>query len=170
MSRTPGLQRVGQACACAPGSTNCGSSEEQCPHLKREGTRVFKPGRRFLVASSQLYKTGERGRSSMQAALYYGKSDVRIETVPDPAAPGPGEVVLAVLSASICGTDVSEYMHGPLLVPLHERHPSSRYLGPVILGHEFVGRIVALGPEVTGLALGQRVVPGAGNWCGQCPR
>jgi (R,R)-butanediol dehydrogenase/meso-butanediol dehydrogenase/diacetyl reductase len=106
----------------------------------------------------------------MQAALYYGKSDVRIETVPDPAAPGPGEVVLAVQSASICGTDVSEYMHGPLLVPLHERHPSSRYLGPVILGHEFVGRIVAMGPEVTGLALGQRVVPGAGSWCGQCPR
>lgn len=43
-------------------------------------------------------------------------------------------------------------------------------LGPVILGHECVGRIVARGPDVTGFALGQRVVPGAGMWCGQCQR
>src|SRR5258706_11578113 len=106
----------------------------------------------------------------MQAAIYYGRSDVRIEEVPEPPAPGPGEVVLAVLSASICGTDMSEYTHGPQLIPLRTRHHASGHRGPVILGHEFVGRIVALGPEVTGLALGQRVVPGAGSWCGQCPR
>jgi (R,R)-butanediol dehydrogenase/meso-butanediol dehydrogenase/diacetyl reductase len=106
----------------------------------------------------------------MQAAIYYGRGDVRIVTVPDPPAPGPGEVVLAVLSASICGTDVSEYTHGPQLIPLHTRHHASGHLGPVILGHEFVGRIVAIGPEVTGFVLGQRVVPGAGSWCGQCPR
>lgn len=106
----------------------------------------------------------------MQAAIYYGRGDVRIEEVPEPPAPGPGEVVLAVLSASICGTDVSEYTHGPQLIPLHTRHHASGHLGPLILGHEFVGRIVAMGPEVTGLALGQRVVPGAGSWCGQCPR
>jgi (R,R)-butanediol dehydrogenase/meso-butanediol dehydrogenase/diacetyl reductase len=104
----------------------------------------------------------------LKAARYYGRRDVRIETVPEPAVPGPGEVVLAVGCAGICGTDMAEFLHGPHLIPLQARHPVSGHCGPLILGHEFVGRIVALGPDVEGLAVGQRVVPGAGMWCGEC--
>ncbi len=104
----------------------------------------------------------------MKAARYYGRRDVRIETVDEPAAPGPGEVVLAVGCAGICGTDVAEFLHGPHLIPLHARHPVSGHCGPLILGHECVGQIVALGSDVEGLAVGQRVVPGAGMWCGAC--
>ena len=59
--------------------------------------------------------------------------------------------------SAICGTDSSEWSHGPLLT-----RP------PVILGHEFVGRVVAIGDEVTDLALGDRVVSGAGVSCGHC--
>ncbi len=51
----------------------------------------------------------------MRAAVFHGPRDVRIESVPDPAAPAPGEVVLEVIRAAICGTDASEWDHGPVL-------------------------------------------------------
>lgn len=104
----------------------------------------------------------------MKAAVYHGPSDVRVEDVAEPAGPRPGEVVLDVVRASICGTDSSEWAHGPLLVPLRERHAASGHLGPVILGHELVGRVAAVGDGVVGLAVGDRVVSGAGVSCGQC--
>jgi (R,R)-butanediol dehydrogenase / meso-butanediol dehydrogenase / diacetyl reductase len=103
----------------------------------------------------------------MRAAVYHGRRDVRIETVPDPARPRPGEVILRVRACAICGTDVSEFLHGPLMVPLAARHPASGHVGPTILGHEFVGQVVAAG-ENTELREGTRVVPGAGYWCGAC--
>lgn len=103
----------------------------------------------------------------MRAAVYYGARDVRIEEAPDPAEPGPGELLLRVHACSICGTDVSEYLHGPLMIPLAARHPGSGHLGPTIMGHEFVGEVVAA-DEGTTFVAGQRVVAGAGNWCGAC--
>jgi (R,R)-butanediol dehydrogenase/meso-butanediol dehydrogenase/diacetyl reductase len=54
------------------------------------------------------------------------------------------------------------------MIPLHERHPGSGHVGPLILGHEFVGRVEALGDGVDGLAVGDRVVSGAGVSCGKC--
>jgi threonine dehydrogenase-like Zn-dependent dehydrogenase len=70
--------------------------------------------------------------------------------------------------AAICGTDASEYAHGPHMIPLHQPHPGSGHVGPLILGHEFVGRVEALGDGVDGLAVGDRVVSGAGVSCGEC--
>ena len=104
----------------------------------------------------------------MKAAVYHGNKDLRIESVPEPNKPGPGEVVLEVLRGAICGTDVTEYLHGPRFASLDKPHPVSGHQGPLITGHEFVGRIIELGSEVEGLEVGQRVVPGAGNWCGEC--
>ena len=94
----------------------------------------------------------------MKAAVFHGPRDVRIENVPDPAAPAPPDVVLEVTRAAICGTDASEWDHGPVLC-----RPG------VVLGHEFVGRVVGLGDQVTGLRVGDRVVSGAGISCGRCP-
>jgi (R,R)-butanediol dehydrogenase/meso-butanediol dehydrogenase/diacetyl reductase len=104
----------------------------------------------------------------MRAAVYHGAGDVRIEAASEPGAPGPGEVLIAPSMAAICGTDASEYAHGPHMIPLHERHPGSGHVGPLILGHEFVGRVEALGGGVDGLAVGDRVVSGAGVSCGEC--
>ena len=95
----------------------------------------------------------------MKAALYYGRRDVRVEEVPEPAPPGPAEVLLQVTRAAICGTDAAEWASGPHLIP-----PAGR----LVLGHEFTGTIVAVGDEVDGLRPGTRVVPGAGMWCGEC--
>lgn len=104
----------------------------------------------------------------MRAAVFHAAGDVRIEDVPEVREPGPGEVVLDVLRAAICGTDATEYARGPKMVPLHHRHASSGHTGPVVLGHEFVGRVRAVGDGVTALRVGDRVVPGAGAWCGTC--
>jgi (R,R)-butanediol dehydrogenase / meso-butanediol dehydrogenase / diacetyl reductase len=104
----------------------------------------------------------------MRAAVYHGPGDVRIEAVPQPPQPGPGELLLDVVRGAICGTDSSEYAYGPKLIPLHKRHPGSGHVGPVVLGHEFVGRVKSVGEAVEGFEVGQRVVSGAGVSCGEC--
>jgi (R,R)-butanediol dehydrogenase / meso-butanediol dehydrogenase / diacetyl reductase len=98
----------------------------------------------------------------MRAAVFHAPGDVRIESVPEPPAPGPGELLIKVSKAALCGTDSAEWDHGPLLA-----RP------PVVLGHEFTGQVVAAGPHVGGpepggFAPGTRVVSGAGISCGRC--
>src|SRR2546425_11850249 len=105
----------------------------------------------------------------MKAAVYYGPGDVRIEDVREPESPGPAEVVIQVKMGSLCGTDASQYK-AATMVPLDGPHRVSGHSGPVILGHEVVGVVVARGSEVIHPEIGQRVVPGAGWWCGECPR
>jgi (R,R)-butanediol dehydrogenase/meso-butanediol dehydrogenase/diacetyl reductase len=104
----------------------------------------------------------------VRAAVYHGARDVRVESVAPPAEPGSGEVLIAPTMAAICGSDASEYAHGPHMIPLHEAHPGSGHIGPLVIGHEFVGRVVALGDGVECLAVGDRVVSGAGVSCGDC--
>ena len=103
----------------------------------------------------------------MKAARYYGPYDVRIEDVPRPGPPGPGEIIVRVEMAALCGTDASQYHHATM-VPLNQPHPVSGQQAPLIPGHEMVGVVVDVGPEVRGLTVGQRIVPGAGWWCGTC--
>jgi threonine dehydrogenase-like Zn-dependent dehydrogenase len=93
----------------------------------------------------------------MRAAVYYGPGDIRIEDVAHPGEPRCGELLIRVLKAAICGTDSSEWDHGPILA-----------VPPVILGHEFVGEVVALGDGVSDFVPGDRVVSGAGVSCGEC--
>ena len=104
----------------------------------------------------------------MNAAVYHGRRDVRVEVVPEPGDPGAGELLLEVVRASICGTDASEWSHGPIQIPLARPHPASGHRGPVVLGHEFVGKVAAAGEGTTGFATGERVVCGAGVSCGSC--
>jgi threonine dehydrogenase-like Zn-dependent dehydrogenase len=104
----------------------------------------------------------------MKAAVYHGRNDVRVEDVPEPPAPGEGELILEVLRAAICGTDAAEWAHGPRLIPLAEAHPGSGHAGSVVLGHEFVGRVIARGDGVRDFSVGDRVVSGAGVSCGSC--
>ncbi len=104
----------------------------------------------------------------MRAAVYHGRRDVRVQEWPDPPPPGERDVQIEVSRASICGTDVDEYLTGPHLVPLGAAHHASGHAGPLVLGHEMVGRVVALGAGVDRFAVGDRVVPGSGVSCGGC--
>ncbi len=92
----------------------------------------------------------------MKAIMLRGGGDMRYETVPDPA-PGPNEVVVKVHACSICGSDLHAF---------HGKHP--RLTFPRILGHEFAGEIVALGRDIRGFAVGQRVCCDIDLACGNC--
>lgn len=102
----------------------------------------------------------------MRAAVYHGPKDVRIEQRPVPGV-GPGQVLVRVTRSGICGTDATEYLHGPRLFPLHTRHPASGHEGPMVMGHEFVGEVVEHGDGAERFA-GARVATGAGVSCGAC--
>ncbi len=85
-----------------------------------------------------------------------GPGNVELRDVPEPQ-PGPGQVRIEVAAAGICGTDIHI---------LREEFPSRP---PVILGHEFSGRIERLGDGVDGLAPGDPVVAmPAAIRCGRC--
>jgi L-iditol 2-dehydrogenase len=87
-----------------------------------------------------------------------GASAVR--QVPDPV-PGPGEVLVEVAAAGICGSDL-EVLDG--------RRPAAFVDYPVVPGHEWAGRVLAVGPGVDGVAPGDPVVAEGLRSCGVCDR
>jgi (R,R)-butanediol dehydrogenase/meso-butanediol dehydrogenase/diacetyl reductase len=104
----------------------------------------------------------------MRAAVYHGPHDVRIEDVPIPE-PGDGDVLLRVLRSGMCGTDATDWKAGPKTFPVNRRHPVTGHQGPMILGHEFIGEVVAQGAGAT-TPVGALVASGAGVSCGRCDR
>jgi (R,R)-butanediol dehydrogenase/meso-butanediol dehydrogenase/diacetyl reductase len=105
----------------------------------------------------------------MRAAVYYGAGDIRFEEVPAPR-PAAGELLLEVLAVGICGTDASQFAHGPSIFPVDRRHPHSGHLGPLVPGHEVAGRVVEAGEGVEGFAVGEVVASAGTYWCGTCRR
>lgn len=85
---------------------------------------------------------------------------VDLKEVAEPRMPGPGEVRLQVEACGLCGTDVSFYGWREYL--------RSEINLPVILGHEVVGVIEAVGPAVEGMQPGQRVATETSAPCGRC--
>lgn len=105
----------------------------------------------------------------MRAAVLYGPGDLRIIDIADAPAPMSDEVRMRITRVGLCGSDVSEYDHGPVLTPLHERHPVTGVLGPIVLGHEMLGIVEDAGVlAAKQFRPGDRVVSGAGVWCGNC--
>jgi (R,R)-butanediol dehydrogenase/meso-butanediol dehydrogenase/diacetyl reductase len=106
-------------------------------------------------------------QTMMRAAVWHGPGDLRLEhrRIPVPAA---GEVLVAVRAAGVCGTDIHELHHGPVITPLRQRHPLTGHLGPMVLGHEFSGEVVDAGPG-TSLRRGTMISSGSGVSCGACP-
>lgn len=104
--------------------------------------------------------------SMMRAAVFHDRRDIRIENVAMPT-PDADDVLVRVLRTGLCGTDATEWAHGPVMTPVRERHPHSGHLGPLILGHEMVGEVVAA-PEGSGLEPGTIAASGAQVTCGDC--
>ncbi|WP_135302791.1 2,3-butanediol dehydrogenase [Haloarcula amylovorans] len=102
----------------------------------------------------------------MKAAVYYGPEDVRVEDVSADEV-GPADVRIDVAWCGICGTDLHEYLGGPIFVP-DEPHPRTGKTLPLTLGHEFTGTIAEVGTDVERLSVGDRVVVEPNIPCGEC--
>lgn len=94
----------------------------------------------------------------MKAALIHAPGDLRVGEAPRPEL-GPGDVAIKVAACGVCPSDV-RYYQGTRAQPM--RPP------PYVPGHEWAGTIEAVGPEVTGLAVGDRVVANPRVVCGHC--
>ncbi|MFG2833246.1 zinc-dependent alcohol dehydrogenase [Streptomyces sp. NPDC048434] len=93
----------------------------------------------------------------MRALTWHGKRDVRIDTVPDPKIVDPTDIIVRITSTGICGSDLHLYeVLGPYLDPGD------------ILGHEPMGVVEEVGPEVTAVSAGDRVVVPFNISCGTC--
>jgi 2-desacetyl-2-hydroxyethyl bacteriochlorophyllide A dehydrogenase len=92
----------------------------------------------------------------MKAAILHGPRDLRVETLRDPR-PEPGEVVVRMTAAGLCGTDY-EIWSGARPVAY-----------PRIMGHELVGRVEATASDVTRVSPGDPVVVEPNYSCGHCP-
>jgi (R,R)-butanediol dehydrogenase/meso-butanediol dehydrogenase/diacetyl reductase len=103
----------------------------------------------------------------MQAARWHGNRDVRLDEVELELPLGPGMIEVEVAYCGVCGSDVAEYAHGPFAIRAR-RHPLSGQQPPLTLGHEFSGRVVAVGDDVVDVAVGDRVAADACWRCGQC--
>lgn len=104
----------------------------------------------------------------MKAARWHGVKDIRVEDIPAPK-PGPGDVGIKVAWTGICGSDLHEYLAGPIFVPVDEDHPLSHDKAPITMGHEYCGTVTELGDGVTDLAIGDRVAIEPIFACGTCP-
>jgi threonine dehydrogenase-like Zn-dependent dehydrogenase len=93
----------------------------------------------------------------MRAVCWYGTGDVRVETVPDPTVINPRDAIVKVTSTAICGSDL--HLYGGF-IPMMKAGD--------ILGHEFMGEVVELGPECRTLRVGDRVVVPFAIACGRC--
>ena len=95
--------------------------------------------------------------SSMKAAILHGADDMRVQGWARPE-PGPGEVLLKVEVASICGTDV-KVLHRTL-----QGQPAGQF----VMGHEYAGTVAALGPGVDEFRVGDRVAVEVHKGCDRC--
>jgi L-iditol 2-dehydrogenase len=99
----------------------------------------------MAIAGQYSVETDSRSiPSTMQAAVYRGVNDVRLETVPVPKI-GAGEMLVRVNSCGVCGTDLKKISTGS-------------HSAPRIFGHETSGVVAAVGKDVTEYQLGDRVM------------
>ena len=93
----------------------------------------------------------------MKAVCWYGKGDIRVETVPEPKILNPRDAIIKVTLSAICGSDI--HLYNGYIPTMHEGD---------ILGHECMGEVVEVGTAVPNLRLGDRVVVPFTIACGQC--
>ena len=96
----------------------------------------------------------------MRGAIFVGDSEIELRELPDPT-PGPGEAVIAIKASGLCGSDLRAWYH----VPRAERgDPDKLAVG----GHEPCGVIAEVGPGVTSLKVGDRVMMHHYSGCNAC--
>jgi threonine dehydrogenase-like Zn-dependent dehydrogenase len=109
------------------------------------------------MSHDELCERASWGEWIMKATCWYGKKDIRVEDVPDPKILNDRDAIVKISSTAICGSDLHLY-NG--FVPSMEKGD--------ILGHEFMGEVVEVGPSVRNLRVGDRVVVPFPIACGNC--
>ena len=82
----------------------------------------------------------------MKAARYYGAKDIRIEKTSIPSVT-ENQVKIEVKYVGICGTDLHEYFHGPMVIPMKQPYLLNGHCGVTTMGHEFSGVVVEVGKK-----------------------
>jgi len=93
----------------------------------------------------------------MKAVCWLGKQDVQVQEVPDPRILNPRDAILRITKTAICGSDIHLYDG---VIPTMKKGD--------ILGHEFMGEVIEVGPKVKSLKVGDRVVVPFTIACGNC--
>lgn len=94
----------------------------------------------------------------MKGIVFEGNGKMTVETVPDPSIQQPGDVIVRVTKAGICGSDLHILNHGEAFGFDHGCR----------IGHEFVGEVVEVGADVTSLRVGDKVCAPFWISCGDC--
>ncbi len=103
----------------------------------------------------------------MKSARWYKAKDIRVETMEAPQIQ-PGKVKIKVEWCGICGSDLHEYAAGPIFIPVEAPHPVSKDRAPIVMGHEFAGRVTEVGEGVTRVKVGDPVAVEPILSCGKC--
>lgn len=102
----------------------------------------------------------------MKALRWFAKEDIRVVDIPIPD-PDDDEVLIQVLYSGICGSELHEYLAGPIFIPM-EPHPLTGSQAPQTMGHEFSGKVVKCGSQVQNLEVGTVVAINPILSCGRC--
>ena len=94
--------------------------------------------------------------AKMKAARWHDRKDVRVEELEIPQ-PKANQIKIEVKYCGICGSDLHEYLGGPIFIPVDKPHPYTGEKAPLVMGHEFSGEVVEVGPEITKFKVGDRV-------------
>ena len=94
----------------------------------------------------------------MRAAVYEGEGRLVVKDVPEPVVDADDDVIIDVEACGVCGTDLQ-------ILNVPPGHPAD---AGVVMGHEFIGRISAVGANANGLDVGQRVTVDPDPKCGIC--
>lgn len=103
----------------------------------------------------------------MKAVRWHNARDVRVEEVPEPSIK-EGMVKIKVEWCGICGSDLHEYLIGPISIPVEEAHPITGKKAPIIMGHEFSGEVIQIGKGVNKVSVGDLVTVEPIIYCGSC--
>lgn len=103
----------------------------------------------------------------MRAAVYHGREDVRIEDV-ERGRVRPTDLCVDVAACGICGTDLHEYVAGPIDTPGDGPHPITGQKLPIRFGHEFGGTVTEVGDDVDRIERGDVVAINPLLTCGHC--